>query len=416
MNSYADKYDPGLDVYLQDQKIGRLWLDESRRFVFQYDAAWIGLSKAVPLSLRLPLKAEPYSDDLARPFFSNLLPEAEIKRVIAQRLRISADNDFAMLNRIGGECAGAVSVLPAGAKPTETPGYRELNDEELHQIIIDLPRRPLMVGVEGMRLSLAGAQNKLPVYMEEDRIFLASGNAPSSHILKPPIRELEDSVSNEAFCIMLAQRMKLPVSKVAIRQGIDRLFIIARYDRSRNKSGSLVRLHQEDFCQALGFLPDQKYESEGGPGLSQCFGLLQEKSIRPAADRMALLRWTIFNHLIGNADAHAKNLAILFTDRGPQLAPFYDLLSTQVYPDLTDRQAMRIGSENRPSWIQLRHWERFAEIIAIKPRLVLITLKNMTTAIMPIAEGLAEEFQKAYGASTIIQQILAVIRKRAATV
>ena len=131
---------------------------------------------------------------------------------------------------------------------------------------------------------------------------------------------------------------------------------------------------------------------------------------------MALLRWTVFNHLIGNADAHAKNLAMLFMDRGPQLAPFYDLLSTQVYPDLTDRQAMRIGGENWPSWIQRKHWERFGEAIAIKPRLVLITLKNMTTAIMPIAEGLAEEFQKAYGASTIIQKILAVIRKRAATV
>ena len=416
MNSPADKDNSGLDVYLQEQKIGRLWLDERRRFVFQYDAAWIGRPKSVPLSLRLPLKAEPYPDDLARPFFSNLLPEAGIKRVIAQRLRISTDNDFAMLSRIGGECAGAVSVLPTGTKPTASSGYRELNDEELHKIIINLPRRPLMVGLEGMRLSLAGAQNKLPVYMEGDRIFIASGNAPSSHILKPPIRDLEDTVENEAFCIMLAQRMKLPVSTVTIRQGMDRLFIIARYDRSRNKSGNLVRLHQEDFCQALGFLPDQKYESEGGPAFTQCFGLLQEKSIRPAADRMALLRWTIFNYLIGNADAHAKNLALLFTDRGPQLAPFYDLLSTQVYPDLADRQAMRIGGENRPSWIQRKHWERFGEATAIKPKLVLKTLQDMTTSILPAAEGLAEEFQKAYGTSTIIEKILAVTRKRAETV
>lgn len=272
MNSLADKDNPGLDVYLQEHKIGQLWLDERRRFVFQYDAAWIGHPKAVPVSLRLPLKVEPYPDDLARPFFSNLLPEAEIKRVIAQRLRISADNDFAMLNRIGGECGGAVSVLPAGATPTEKPGYRELNDEELHKIIIDLPRRPLMAGLEGIRLSLAGAQNKLPIHMKGGRIFIASGNAPSSHILKPPIRDLEDTVGNEAFCIMLAERMKLPVSTVKIRQGIDRIFIIARYDRTRNQDGSLVRLHQEDFCQALGFLPDQKYESEGGPSLSQCFG------------------------------------------------------------------------------------------------------------------------------------------------
>jgi serine/threonine-protein kinase HipA len=251
----AEQDNPALDVYLQDRKVGQLRLDDNRRFVFQYDAAWIGRKEAVPLSLRLPLKAEPFPDDLARPFFSNLLPEQEIKRVIAQRLRISENNDFAMLNRIGGECAGAVSMLPSGEVPAVEPGYRELNEKELHKIINDLPRRPLMAGVEGMRLSLAGAQNKLPVYMEDDRVYIASGNAPSSHILKPGIRDLEDTVGNEAFCMMLAQRLGLPTPPVTIRQGLDRLFIITRYDRSRNKDGRLVRLHQEDFCQALGILP-----------------------------------------------------------------------------------------------------------------------------------------------------------------
>jgi len=121
MNSTADKDLPGLDVYLQGEKIGRLWLDEKRRFVFKYYTDWIDRPDAVPLSLRLPLQAEPYPDDLARPFFSNLLPEQEIKRVIAQRLRISPENDFAMFNRIGGDCAGAVSVLPAGESPAAKP-------------------------------------------------------------------------------------------------------------------------------------------------------------------------------------------------------------------------------------------------------------------------------------------------------
>jgi serine/threonine-protein kinase HipA len=119
MTKRNDQDQPGLDVYLREQKVGRVWLDEKRRFVFQYDAAWIGWKGAVPLSLRLPLQAEPYPDDLARPFFSNLLPEAEVKRIIAQRLQISENNDFAMLNRIGGKCAGAVSVLPAGTTPIE---------------------------------------------------------------------------------------------------------------------------------------------------------------------------------------------------------------------------------------------------------------------------------------------------------
>ena len=416
MNNHDDRDTPGLDVYLREQKIGRLSLDEKRRFMFQYDAGWIHQKDAVPLSLHLPLRAESYPDDLARPFFSNLLPEADIKRVIAQRLQISESNDFAMLNSIGGECAGAVSLLPSGVTPTVKPGYRELNEKELHEIIIDLPRRPLMAGVEGMRLSLAGAQNKLPVYMEDDRIFIASGNAPSSHILKPPIRDLEETVDNETFCMMLAQSMRLLVPLVTIHRGLDRLFIITRYDRSRDKDGRVVRLHQEDFCQALGFLPDQKYESEGGPSLQQCFALLQGKSIRPAADRMALLRWTIFNFLIGNADAHAKNLAMLFTDRGPRLAPFYDLICTQIYPDLTEKQAMMIGGENRPSWIQRKHWERFGESVQIKKSLVLKTLQDMSSSIMLAAQVLSIEFNKTYGTGTIIEQIRAIIEKRAKAV
>lgn len=412
MNNNNVISNPGLDVYLRDQKIGRLWLDEKRRFVFQYDAAWIPQKDAIPLSLHLPLRVEIYPDDLSRPFFSNLLPEAEVKRAIAQHLRISENNDFDMLNSIGGECAGAVSVLPAGVAPAVKPGYRELNEEELHRIIIDLPRRPLMAGVEGMRLSLAGAQNKLPVYMEDDRIFIASGNAPSSHILKPPIKDLEDTVGNEAFCMMLAQRLGLSVPSITIRRGLDRIFIITRYDRSRNADGRVVRLHQEDFCQGLGFLPDQKYESEGGPSLQQCFALLQGESIRPAADRMALLRWAVFNFLIGNADAHAKNLAMIFTDRGPRLAPFYDLICTQIYPDLTEKLAMRIGGENRPSWIQRKHWERFGEGIGIKTNLVLRTLKNMSASIIPAAQMLSIDFTNSYGTCPIIEKILSVFRKR----
>lgn len=416
MNDLADNDIPGLDVYLKEQKAGRLWLDEKRRFVFQYDYAWIRQQGAVPLSVRLPLQAEPYPDDSARPFFSNLLPEGDIKRVISQRLRIGTGNDFAMLDRIGGECAGAVSLLSSGKKPTVRSGYRELDEDELHKVISDLFRRPLMAGVEGVRLSLAGAQNKLPVYMEGNRIFIASGNAPSSHILKPPIKDLEDTVGNEAFCMALAQKMGLPAPTVEIREDLDRLFIISRYDRIREKDGDLVRLHQEDFCQALGFLPEQKYESENGPDLEHCFGLLQEVSIRPAADRLALLHWTIFNFLIGNADAHAKNLAILFTGQGPRLAPFYDLICTQVYPDLTEKYAMKIGGENRPSWIHQRHWERFAEAVAIKRNLVFKTLQVMAAEIMPQARNLAEVFQKTYGSSGIINEILAVIEKRARTV
>jgi serine/threonine-protein kinase HipA len=188
---------PGLVVYFRDDPVGRLWLDERNRFVFQYDRGWLKKEGVIPLSLSLPLGEQPYEDDTARPFFANLLPEAEIRKIIARRLRISEKNDFALLREIGGECAGAVLVVPEGVRPSVNGGYREVDEEKLHKVIVELPRRPLLAGDKGIRLSLAGAQNKLPVYIEEDRIFLSTGNAPSSHILKPPIPGFEGTVENE---------------------------------------------------------------------------------------------------------------------------------------------------------------------------------------------------------------------------
>lgn len=402
-----------LDVYLGAQLVGRLWLDERRRFVFQYDAEWQAHQGAIPLSLSLPLQEKPYVDDAARPFFSNLLPEAEIRNMIARRLGISEKNDFALLKEIGGECAGAVSLLPEGSFRYVKPGYREINEEELHKVVTELPRKPLLAGEKGIRLSLAGAQNKLPVYMEGDRIFLSTGNAPSTHIIKPPIAGLKGTVENEAFCMMLAARIGLSVPNVTLRLGMDRLYIVERYDRERDHEDKVRRLHQEDFCQALGILPEQKYEAEGGPSLARCFSLLREKSTRPAADRKALLIWVVFNLLIGNADAHAKNLAIFYSKGGSGLAPFYDLMCTRVYPDLTDRLAMRIGSESRPNWIQPRHWERLSEEVGIKARLIHRIVGEISQDIIPIADSVARDFMDTYGYTAIVEKIVHFIGKMA---
>jgi serine/threonine-protein kinase HipA len=408
--------EPGLAVYFRDDPVGRLWLDERNRFAFQYDRGWLQKEGAIPLSLSLPLGEQPYEDDTARPFFANLLPEAEIRKIITRRLRISEKNDFALLREIGGECAGAVSVVPEGVRPSVKGGYRELDEEQLHKVIVELPRKPLLAGDKGIRLSLAGAQNKLPVYIEEDRIFLATGNAPSSHILKPPIPGFEGTVENEAFCMMLAARMGLSVPKVAIRRGLDMLYLIKRYDRIRDEEGRVLRLHQEDFCQALGILPEHKYESEGGPTLARCFALVKDKSVSPAADRRMLILWLVFNWLIGNADSHAKNLAILYTIRGPRLAPFYDIMCTQVYPELVDRLAMRIGGENRPRWIQRRHLDRLGNDVGIKPRLIQRIVDEMSERMASAANAVAEDFVNAYGDCSIVGKIVDLIRKLSRTI
>jgi serine/threonine-protein kinase HipA len=402
-----------LDVYLRDDLVGRLWLDDRRRFVFQYDPAWLKRKSPVPLSLSLPLKNESYLDDAARPFFSNLLPEAGVRQALARRLKISEQNEFDLLREIGGECAGAVSVLPEGSSPSVSPGYREIGEEELHRIVKELPRRPFLVGDRGLRLSLAGAQSKLPVYLEGNRVFLATGNAPSTHILKPPIPGIEESVENEEFCMMLAERMGLTVPKARIRQGHDRLYIVERYDRERNQGGEILRLHQEDFCQALGILPEQKYEAEGGPSLERCFALLKEQSASPASDQKAFLFWVVFNALIGNADAHAKNLAILYTPRGPRLAPFYDLISTLVYPDLSSRLAMRIGGENRLNWIQQRHWEKFSREVGIKARWTLTMVRYISQRVSSLTDSVAAEFTETYGRSATVEKVVQLIKKTA---
>jgi serine/threonine-protein kinase HipA len=406
----------GLDVYFRDQLAGSLWLDDRRRFVFQYDAGWLKSSRVFPLSLSLPLRKEPYEDDAARPFFANLLPEGEIRELIARQFRVSEQNVFALLEKIGGECAGAVSILPGGTKPIDRSGYRELDEEGLHKVLAELPKRPLLAGEKGIRLSLAGAQNKLPVFIDDkNKIYIATGNSPSTHILKPPIPRIEESVENEAFCMEVARRMGLPVAGTLIRKNHDTILVVSRYDREKKNDGTVLRLHQEDFCQALGILPEQKYESEGGPSLERCFALLKEHSIRPAADQRALLEWIVFNVLIGNADAHAKNVSILFTDKGPRLAPFYDLLSTQVYPNLAEKLAMKIGGENRVPWLHARNWERFADTVSLKPRYVLGTVRGMADKIVSAAEPIARSYAEAHDGEKIVGRIMELLRKRAST-
>lgn len=401
-----------LNVYLHADKVGRLWLDAGRRFVFQYDPDWLAHEPAVPLSLALPLRADVFGDDRARPFFVNLLPESDLRRMIARKLGLSEQNDFALLEAVGGECAGAVSVSPDDSPPVGEGGYRTLDDDALNALIADLPKRPMLAGEQGIRLSLAGAQNKLPVYFDGERVSLPLGTAPSSHILKPPIAQHPHTVRNEAFCMRLAARLKLPVPAVTILHKAEPLYLIERYDRERNAQGRVVRLHQEDFCQALGVAPDMKYEKEGGPGLKACFTLLRNQSIQPVQDLRVLLGWVMFNYLIGNADAHAKNISLMLTAQGPKLAPFYDLMSTVVYPELTERLAMKIGGEDRPDWIIGRRWEQLADDIGVGFKLIRQRLLAMGEALTGAAASEAADFQVQHGECVIIERIRKVIGRR----
>jgi serine/threonine-protein kinase HipA len=281
-------------------------LDENRKFCFHYDKSWIETS-AAPLSLSIPIREEAYLNDETHAFFANLLPEQKIREVVARNVRVSKNNDFGLLEKIGGDCAGAVSVYPEGKTLTrEANRYRKLTIPELRKIVIDLPQRPLLAGEKGIRLSLAGAQKKLPIYYGYEEFKLSYGRAPSNYIIKPAIEDLDGTVENEAFCMRLAREISLDVPQTFIcdLEGL-LVFAIARYDR-KNIDGEVERLHQEDFCQAFGVPPEFKYEAEGGPGFAQCVNLVREKSSKALKDVASLLDWLIFNYLTGNSDAHGK--------------------------------------------------------------------------------------------------------------
>jgi serine/threonine-protein kinase HipA len=372
-----------LVVLINNKVVGYLWLDETKKFCFEYSKKWIESCK-IPLSLSISIREEPYLNDEAHAFFANLLPEQKMREVVARNLGVSKQNDYGLLEKIGGDCAGAVSVYPDGKTfPKETHRYRKLSLLELKGIINDLPQRPLLAGEKGIRLSLAGAQKKLPIYYRDETFQLSDGRAPSNFILKPAIEGLDGTVENEAFCMRLAKEIGLDVPKsfIADLEGL-LVFAISRYDR-KSTNGKIERIHQEDFCQALNIPPEFKYEAEGGPGFAQSVNLVREKSVKAMKDIASLLDWLIFNFLVGNSDAHGKNISFLLLPSGPVLAPFYDLLSTRIYHHygLAEGLAMKIGGESDPSKIRRENWEHLSQDIGIKPRYTIDRIRYLAKKI-----------------------------------
>jgi serine/threonine-protein kinase HipA len=364
-----------LHVYLNRKKAGLLHQNDDGQLEFTYAPAFLNDPKAIPLSHSLPLRPETFAAKECRGFFSGLLPEEENREMVAKNLGITARNDFSMLREIGGESAGAVSFLTQEQKELAEPdySYRELSEQELIALLQQLPHRPLLAGDNNVRLSLAGAQTKLPVLVEEEQIAVPLMDAPSTHILKPAPRHYDGLVYNEAFCMMLAGACGLETAPVEVRQaGNQEFLLIERYDRKDfvGQHPSIEfrlkeRLHQEDFCQALGILSQNKYESEGGPSLKDCFELITEVSRIPLKDRQRLLDAVIFNFLIGNNDAHGKNFSLTYNHDGSgiatRLAPLYDLICTRFYPSLDKKMAMKIGDKALSDKITLQHFETFAE-------------------------------------------------------
>ena len=351
-------------VYLNAERVGILSQATSGLLQFSYDQAWLKKPGATILSRSLPLQDQVFPGNKARPFFAGLLPEEQPRKTIAKILGISDTNDFAMLARIGGECAGAVSLLPEGGVPTDPKDtrHRELTKSELIQIIDELPSRPLMAGEEGLRLSLAGAQDKLPIILHNNKIGLPLAGSPSTQILKPEPSNFPGLATNEVVSMILARTVGLNTPKVEYRLiGNKPCILIQRYDRVTAENGITTRIHQEDFCQALGLPPERKYQAEGGPTLSDCISLLQNWSTTPVLDIPHFINGQIFNVLIGNTDAHGKNFSLLYSGGKQMLAPYYDLVSTLAWPNLSRNLAMKIGGCKSVNAFTIGDWKKMAK-------------------------------------------------------
>jgi len=332
----------GMRVASIDQERGRLRLTYTEEALGRYPPG-------VPLlSLSLPLTPQRYTHGVVRPFLDGLLPEGEARRAAANDFNVLSEDTYGLVRALGRDCAGALVIQPddepAPPLPTTLTATR-LSDSEIGELIANLRYAPL--GVAGrVRITLAGVQEKLLLTRMPDGSWgRPVDGTPSTHILKPDITRFPNVVENEAFCLRLARNLRLPVAHVETATvGDRRVIVVERYDRIVHTDGSVERIHQEDFCQATGILPDKKYEEDGGPSLRRMAETLQ--AVAGPDSLELLLRAVTLNVLIGNGDAHGKNFSLLHDPSGVlRLAPLYDLISTMVYGD--DRLAMYIDTVQR---------------------------------------------------------------------
>ncbi|MEX2274621.1 MAG: type II toxin-antitoxin system HipA family toxin [Actinomycetota bacterium] len=338
-----------LAIWLYGTRVALIGQERGRLRLAYTDDALARYQLGVPvLSLSLPLRPERYPHGVVRSFVDGLLPEGESRQVIANDLGLLREDTLGLIRALGRDCAGALVIQPEGDAPPPQPTTltaQSLDDAELDGLVANLRSAPL--GIDGrVRLSLAGVQEKLLLTRMPDGGWgRPVDGTPSTHILKPQIDRLPQTVENEVFCMRLAAHLGLRAPAVEMTTiGSRRLTVVERYDRRVHPDGVVERIHQEDFCQATGIPPEKKYQEDGGPSLHGIAGILQDVTAPSALDE--LLRAVTLNVLVGNGDAHGKNFSLLHEPSGAiRLAPTYDVVSTLVYGD--DRLAMYVDDVRR---------------------------------------------------------------------
>ena len=357
-----------IEVYHETRTVGRIEVHPDGP-TFTYDPRWISTRGAFPISALMPLSRHRVAPDLFLPWAANLLPEASQLRAVGRILGAAPEDVVGILREIGRDTAGALSIGQPGT--TSAKEWRRIPDAAaLERIIDELPSKPFLVGEDGVSMSLAGVQTKLGVAVDQDGgLCIPINGAPSTHILKPDPERLFGGVHNEALCLLLAKHCGLNAPTVGTgKAGARAYLLVRRYDRFE-QTGHWRRLHQEDFCQALGRPPSAKYEANQsgirGPTLADMFAVI--RNIASASDVLSMLDYVIFNILACNVDAHAKNYSFLISGRGFQLAPIYDVMCGAAWPNVTRNLAQKIAGKNRGEHLKRRHWERFAAECGLNP-------------------------------------------------
>lgn len=354
----------------------------------RYAERWLQTTGAFPLSVTMPLRAEPYPSDIISPWLANLLPEEEQLQILTRTLGLDQADVLAVLSEIGGDTAGALSFGAATERAlwayTPLTTFYDTPDPRLalERHFEDLGRRPFLVGEEGVRQSLAGGQKKsalavlapdgapvLRLPQEGDVLAIPLNGAPSTLIVKPDNPNLPGITENEIWCLRMAQVIGIEAAQATILQSSKRTAIgVLRYDRRVGRSGQLLRLHQEDFAQANGLPPGRKYERGTLPGLD-LKTLLETGRHVSANDALALLDQVIFNILVANTDAHAKNYSLILpVGAAPRLAPLYDVSTVLSWPHVVKTYAQNIdGKKRNPDMVAGRHWEAIAREIGYRP-------------------------------------------------
>lgn len=414
-----------LFVLLSDRVVGRVTQDDRARFSFIYDEGWRDVRGTYPLSLSMPLAAIEHRHEAISAYVWGLLPDNEL--VLdrwAKRFQVSARNPFALIANVGEDCAGAVQfVRPERLDAVlagETGDVAWLENAEIAARIRQLRedqsawRRPGDTG----QFSLAGAQPKTALLLQDGRWGVPSGRIPTTHILKPPSADFDGHAENEHFCLALARALGLPVATSTVMRFEDEVvFVVDRYDRQATDRG-VIRIHQEDMCQALGVPPTHKYENEGGPGVSAIAGLLREHSRASAEDVQTFLDALALNWLIGGTDAHAKNYSILIGAAGRiRLAPLYDVASILPYGDFDPMRvklAMKIGGKYRLRDISPRNWEKVADELGLDQRAISERIRAMADALPAAADGVQRDMRDAGMAHEIVDRLADMLKDRAA--